>query len=130
MITEQVARFAVLPNKITFPFVDNIPLKVTSFKLNLNACAIFHLTSFKLFKCPQPEGVLRITVVAGRDLMRCDFGFFGSGQSDPYVVLMIGAKKFKTRIVNKTLNPVFEETWECVVENVRCNIFKIFKIFV
>ena len=34
----------VLPNKISFPFVDEVPLKVTSSKLKLNALQIilFH----------------------------------------------------------------------------------------
>ena len=44
VIAEQLAQFMVLPNKISFPFVDEVPLKVTSFKLKLNALHIifFH----------------------------------------------------------------------------------------
>ena len=29
VIAEQIARFAVLPNKISVPFIDGLPLKVT-----------------------------------------------------------------------------------------------------
>ena len=57
---------------------------------------------YQVFKCPQPDGVLRITVVEAKNLMHCDFGFFGSGQSDPYVVLSIGAKKYRTETIKKT----------------------------
>ena len=35
----------VLPNKISFPFVDEVPLKVTSFKLKLNALYIIVFTA-------------------------------------------------------------------------------------
>ena len=69
-----------------------------------------------MFKCPEPEGVLRITIVEATNLMQCDIGLFGRGQSDPYVVLTIGAKKFRSQTVKKTVNPVFGESWESVVE--------------
>ena len=45
VIAEQLAQFMVLPNKISFPFVDEIPLKVTSFKLKLNALYILVFTT-------------------------------------------------------------------------------------
>ena len=51
--------------------------------------------------------------------MQCDIGLFGRGQSDPYVVLTIGAKKFRSQTVKKTVNPVFGESWESVVEIVK-----------
>ena len=54
-----------------------------------------------------------------KNLMHCDFGFFGSGQSDPYIVVSIGARKFKTRVIKKTVNPVYGEVWEAVVEIVK-----------
>ena len=57
--------------------------------------------------------------------MHCDFGFFGSGQSDPYVVVSIGARKFKTRVIKKTVNPVFGEVWEVVVETVKSESLEI-----
>ena len=119
----------VLPNKISFPFVDEVPLKVTSFKLKLNALQIilFHhriinvyvILILQVFKCPEPEGELRITIVEAKNLMQCDIGLFGRGQSDPYVILAIGAKKFRSQTVKKTVNPVFGESWESVVEIVK-----------
>ena len=76
-----------------------------------------------MFKCPEPEGLLRIRVVEAKDLMRCDFGLFG--KSDPYVVLSVGAKKFRTQIVKKCVNPIFGETWETAVEIVRSQTLDI-----
>ena len=63
--------------------------------------------------------MLRITIVEAKNLMQCDIGLFGRGQSDPYVVLTIGAKKFRSQTVKKTVNPVFGESWESVVEIVK-----------
>ena len=51
--------------------------------------------------------------------MHCDFGFFGSGQSDPYIVVSIGARRFKTKVIKKTVNPVYGEIWETEVEIVK-----------
>jgi len=100
VIVEQLARFIVLPNKVSVPLVNDIPMKV--------------------FKCPEPEGILRITLVEAKNLMKMDIGFFGNhGKSDPYVVLSVGAKKFKSRIVKKSVDPVYGETWETVVEVVK-----------
>ena len=78
------------------------------------------LLTFKVFKCPEPEGILRVTLVEAKNLMKMDFGFFGNpGKSDPYVHLSVGAKKFKSQIVKKTVDPVYGETWEAVVEVVK-----------
>eukprot|EP00092_Neocalanus_flemingeri_P000407 GFUD01000433.1.p1 GENE.GFUD01000433.1~~GFUD01000433.1.p1 ORF type:complete len:792 (+),score=178.56 GFUD01000433.1:116-2491(+) len=106
VLAEQLAGFLVLPNKLSIPLVHDIPMKV--------------------FKCPEPEGVLRITLVEAKNLMRMDFGFFGNpAKSDPYVVLSVGAKKFKSRTVMKTIDPVYGETWEAIVEVVKGQILDI-----
>ena len=42
-----------------------------------------------------------------------------SGSSDPYVTLTIGAEKFSTSIKPSTLNPVWNETFELLVEESR-----------
>ena len=65
------------------------------------------------------KGVLRLTIVEAKNLMHCDFGFFGSGQSDPYIVVSIGARRFKTKVIKKTVNPVYGEIWETEVEIVK-----------
>lgn len=65
----------------------------------------------------QPDGLLRIKVVEGCDLEAKDLKFLGSsGTSDPYVTLTIGAEKFSTGIKSSTLNPVWNETFELLIE--------------
>ncbi len=56
--------------------------------------------------------------------MQCDIGLLGRGQSesDPYVVLAIGAKKFRSQTGKKTVNPVCGESWEAVVDVVKSQI--------
>jgi len=61
-------------------------------------------------KCPRPDGLLRLTVVAARNLKAADASFpFGKlTSSDPYVVLRLGAIVEQTSVVRQNLNPVWE----------------------
>ena len=64
------------------------------------------------------SGVLRLTIVEAKNLISCDFNLFGAGNSDPYIVVSVGARKFKTRVIKKTVNPVYGDVWEVPVETV------------
>jgi hypothetical protein len=50
-------------------------------------------------------GVLWITLVEGKDLIACDFG----GTSDPYCKLVLGGQACKSKCINATLTPVWNE---------------------
>jgi len=57
----------------------------------------------------QPSSLqLTITVKRGKDLVARDH----SGTSDPYVVIRLNEHKFKTTVVKKNLNPVWNETFK------------------
>lgn len=57
------------------------------------------------------NGILKVGIIEGVELPACDIG----GTSDPYVkvyVLPEKKKKFETKVHRKTLNPVFNESFE------------------
>ncbi|XP_047168935.1 synaptotagmin-5 isoform X1 [Vigna umbellata] len=61
------------------------------------------------------RGVLSVTVVSAEELPATDF----LGKSDPFVVLTLkkAETKNKTRVVNDSLNPVWNQTFDFVVED-------------
>ncbi|XP_060210079.1 synaptotagmin-5-like isoform X1 [Lycium barbarum] len=61
------------------------------------------------------RGVLSVTVISADDLPPADIG----GKADPYVVLIMKKAqiKNKTRVVNESLNPVWNQTFDFVVED-------------
>jgi len=80
----------VLPNSKFIP-IRNIPLDTR-----------IDLTS------PLPEGVLQCTVHAAKGLKAADFSLTGRHSSDPTINVQVGSAKFKTRSINKSLNPVWD----------------------
>ncbi|GFN89709.1 extended synaptotagmin-like protein 2 [Plakobranchus ocellatus] len=97
IIQEQIANFMVLPNRY--------PIKLAE-GLDLNK-----------LRYPQPQGVVRVKVLEAKDLIKADISLTGKGKSDPYVVLKVGAKEVKTRIINNTVQPVWNETFEMIVDS-------------
>ncbi|KAL9230275.1 hypothetical protein vseg_005648 [Gypsophila vaccaria] len=61
------------------------------------------------------RGVLSVTVVSAEKLPVMDM----TGKSDPYVVVTLkkAGTKMKTRVLNKTLNPVWNQTFDFVIED-------------
>lgn len=61
---------------------------------------------------------LSVTVIQAEDLPALDMG----GTSDPYVKVYLlpdKKKKFETKVHRKTLNPVFNETFQFKVHDLR-----------
>ncbi|KAI5673331.1 hypothetical protein M9H77_13695 [Catharanthus roseus] len=61
------------------------------------------------------RGVLSVTVISAEDLPAADL----MGKSDPFVVVTMkkSEQKNKTRVLNNTLNPVWNQTFDIVVED-------------
>ncbi|XP_049846632.1 extended synaptotagmin-2-B isoform X1 [Schistocerca gregaria] len=88
IVVEAVGNIMVLPNKIAITLSDAVPA------LSL--------------KMPDPEGVVRIHVVEAKNLMKKDMKMLGMGKSDPYCIVSIGGKTFRTQTIDNTLNPKWD----------------------
>ncbi|CAB3376533.1 Hypothetical predicted protein [Cloeon dipterum] len=97
IITEQVAAMMVLPNKYPIVLSEEVPAQV--------------------LKTPEPEGVLRIHLVEARNLMKMDISVLGEGKSDPYAVITIGSKTYKTKIIEGSVNPKWDYWFEAEVSS-------------
>mmetsp|Transcript_88033 Transcript_88033/g.235504 ORF Transcript_88033/g.235504 Transcript_88033/m.235504 type:complete len:714 (-) Transcript_88033:97-2238(-) len=54
---------------------------------------------------PMPEGVLRVRLARGRDLVASDLAIFGEATSDPYGKIMLGSQVVKTSTVSQSCDP-------------------------
>jgi len=104
IIDQQVCNALVLPNRIAVLLDDD------------SGNDVFRL------KRPRPQGLLRLTVVEARNLKAADVGWTGRlSSSDPFVEVRLGAYNFKTCVVNKTLNPVWNgESFDILVDDAVC----------
>lgn len=97
IIDDAIASFAVLPNRIVVPLAGSIDVTALQY--------------------PMPEGVFQVEVVEARELVKTDLSLIGSGSSDPYALVEIGAQVFRTQVKNNDLNPVWKETFEAFVDH-------------
>lgn len=96
IIREQVANIMVLPNRIPIQLASKVDLRKLTY--------------------PLPQGVVRVHIVEAKELIKADISILGQGKSDPYVVLTVGAQEFKTKVINNTLQPVWNEVFEFIVD--------------
>ncbi|XP_073726584.1 extended synaptotagmin-1 [Misgurnus anguillicaudatus] len=96
MIMDAIASFLVLPNRLTVPLVPNLPVAQ--------------------LRCPLPRGVVRIHLLEADALAAKDNMM--AGLSDPYALLRVGPQTFKSRHLDNTLNPKWEEIYEVIVHEV------------
>ncbi|XP_056321243.1 extended synaptotagmin-3 [Danio aesculapii] len=96
-IVDVIASLMVLPNRMCFPLIDQVKVEQMRF--------------------PLPRGVVRVHVLEARDLVAKDTHMMGlvKGKSDPYTVLRVGNKHFKTKTIKETLNPRWNEVYEFVI---------------
>ncbi|KAF6160274.1 hypothetical protein GIB67_019043 [Kingdonia uniflora] len=73
----------------------------------------------------KPQAKVSVTVVRGNNLKNMEM----LGKSDPYVILSIRPLfKVKTKVINGNLNPVWDQTFELIVEDkeTQAIIFEVF----
>ncbi|XP_068704982.1 extended synaptotagmin-3-like [Montipora foliosa] len=97
IVDDVIAANVVLPNRIAIPLAGRVDVSDLQY--------------------PVPEGLLRVHLVEARELVASDASLIGSGSSDPYAVLEVGAQTFRTETKKNDLNPVWQETFEAFVDN-------------
>ena len=99
-IVDIVANVMVLPNSFPITIVDRLDR--------------FDRSRIRL---PRPQGVVRVVVIRAWGLEGKDISILGKKTSDPYVTVTLGAQSFKTKHVNKTLNPEWNEAFDLIVDS-------------
>ncbi|XP_050541357.1 extended synaptotagmin-3 [Daktulosphaira vitifoliae] len=109
VIAQQVSALMVLPNKIPIVLSNDVPTH--------------HV------KLPEPEGVLRVHIVQAKNLVAKDMSLMGrKGKSDPYVIITLGAKEYRTPTIKNDLNPKWDYWCEFVSFSPRGQLLKL-KLF-
>nr|XP_020468091.1 extended synaptotagmin-2-like isoform X2 [Monopterus albus] len=94
----------VLPNSIRIPLVGQAELARIRF--------------------PIPKAVLRIHFIEAQDLVSKDtfMGGLIKGKSDPYGIIHVGAKLFKSKVIQENLNPKWNEVFEAPIYDTGMNM--------
>lgn len=60
------------------------------------------------------QGVVRVHLLEGRDLVAKDTYMMGlvKGKSDPYAMLRVGNRNFKSKTIKENLHPKWNEVYE------------------
>jgi len=99
IVLEQIGYFMVLPHKFTMPLIESVDNAV--------------------LRCPDSAGVLRVRLHGASELMKKDVGLMGTGKSDPYATITVGAKTVETKRINNTVNPKWNHVAEFPIEVVK-----------
>nr|KJB64676.1 hypothetical protein B456_010G060200 [Gossypium raimondii] len=108
-----------MENGFTNPFSSNFSMTSLEKVIKSGANGIDAIENEKAVTQKKKEviirGVLSVTVISAEDLPIVDL----MGKADPYVVLTMkkSEAKHKTRVVNDSLNPVWNQTFDFVVED-------------
>ncbi|XP_067385958.1 extended synaptotagmin-1 [Emydura macquarii macquarii] len=101
MIMDSIAAFLVLPNRLLVPLVPD-------------------LHEAAQLRSPLPRGIVRVHLLQARDLQSKDKYVKGliEGKSDPYALVRVGTQVCTSHVVDESLNPTWNETYEFVVHEV------------
>ncbi|KAG0556826.1 hypothetical protein KC19_11G082000 [Ceratodon purpureus] len=77
-----------------------------------SGASLSHTTSTSTAEKGEPLGMLKVRIVRGRNLVVRDLL-----SSDPYVAATLGTQSAKTKVVNRNLNPIWDEELMLSVPN-------------
>ncbi|CAF0788896.1 unnamed protein product [Rotaria sp. Silwood1] len=96
-INDIIASMMVLPNRQVLPLVKDIQIGY--------------------LRWSNPQGVVRAFVLRAQDLIKADITLLGKGKSDPFVKVTVpGSVEYRTKTIDNTTNPEWNEVFEFVVE--------------
>ncbi len=81
-INDIIASMMVLPNRQVFPLVSDLHLGHLRWS---NPQVSMRLVKIRCIWYLFDQGVIRVIIIQGNDLLNCDLSFFGERKSDPYV---------------------------------------------
>ncbi|XP_076455494.1 extended synaptotagmin-2-like [Babylonia areolata] len=105
IIEEQIAGFMVLPNRIPVQIAEEVDIRKLRY--------------------PLPQGVLLVHVIEAQDLESADPQLVGKGSSDPYAIATVGIQSFQTAVIDKNLNPVWNQCFEYVIDEREGQVLKV-----
>lgn len=89
IMNDAICDALVLPNRIFVPIASPDQVDMTKMQF------------------PRPEAVIRVRLLRGNALTAKDFSVVGPGTSDPYVLMRMGTREYRTATIKKNLNPVW-----------------------
>ncbi|CAF4212678.1 unnamed protein product [Rotaria sp. Silwood2] len=96
-INDILASMMVLPNRQVLPLVNDIQIGY--------------------LRWSNPQGVVRAFILRAQNLIKADITLLGKGKSDPFVKVKVpGSIEYKTKTINNTTDPEWNEVFEFVVE--------------
>jgi hypothetical protein len=102
--------YGMLGGRVKADDVDKRYIKFGGGKKGLKAMGREDFVEFYSSIRPVAPNELQVVVIRAENLRAADGTTFGgAGSSDPYVELVVGKQKQKTKVVKKDLNPVFVE---------------------
>ncbi len=93
VIKNTIETMMLFPKKMVIPMINDVDIKSLS--------------------NPAPVGVLLVTMNGARSLRKADT----FGKSDPFAVLTVTEQTFQTKVIPKTLDPVWDETFEILIHD-------------
>ncbi len=101
VIKNIIETMMLFPKKMVIPMIDEVDMMSLS--------------------NPAPVGVLIATVIGAQNLQKADT----FGKSDPFVILTLTEQTFQTKVINKTLDPMWNEEFEILIHDPAVQVLEL-----
>lgn len=125
-IMDIIASLMVLPNRMCIPLIDQVKVDQMRFPLPRVRKVCFQIlevwtesgrrtwTNWVVSSRSFLQGVVRVHLLEAKDLVAKDTYMMGlvKGKSDPYAIIRVGNRTFKSKTVKENLDPKWNEVYE------------------